>query len=65
VMEYDEAYFAKHGLPTPPALVLKVRYSMGNGDWHIWTTEGWYYCRTQDVEVERRKWVPSVYGPTA
>lgn len=54
----------KHGLPPIDGPVLETRYKMGTGDWHIRTSDGWFYCRTQDVDPKNRRWVPSVYGPT-
>jgi hypothetical protein len=59
-----EAILEGHGIPPVDGKILEVRYVASSGDWHARTSEGWFYCRTQDVDPDRRKWVPSAYGPT-
>ena len=54
---------ADHQLPTLDKKIIRMSHQMGTGDWWAKTDEGWFYCRTQDVEPKRRKWQPSVYGP--
>lgn len=54
---------SENGLPPVDGPILELRYSARSGDWHVLTSDGWLYCRTQDVDPGRRRWVPSAYGP--
>ena len=62
-----EGLCERNNLPSAPneKAILDCRWSARTGDWHILTEDGWFYCRAGDVEPDRRRWLSSLYGPTA